>query len=154
MNRMPAPKHSETPVSYADRVGRWAAETAPDLHKQKLGQYMIPAPVAQFMAQMLTPTPAAVQMLDPGAGAGILSCAILEAVTAAVASVEITAKEQARRLTAAPYMQAMLEGAALGLENHLNYIYRSDNTMSIAEAYGLAALLNSRLLDTHFRTFN
>ncbi|MDH7475658.1 MAG: hypothetical protein QHJ74_16890 [Anaerolineae bacterium] len=65
-----------------------------------------------------------------------------------------SAKEQVRRLTAAPYIQAMLDGAALGLENHLNYIYRPDNVMSIAEAYGLAALLNSRLLDTHFRTFN
>ena len=93
MNRVPAPKPRETPVSYADRVGRWAAETAPDLHKQKLGQYMTPAPVAHFMAQMLMPTTATVQMLDPGAGAGILSCAILETVTATVASVEITAYE-------------------------------------------------------------
>lgn len=65
-----------------------------------------------------------------------------------------SAKEQRRRLTAAPYLAGTLGTPWLALENHLNYIYRPGGELSAAEAYGLAALLNSRWLDTYFRTFN
>ena len=65
-----------------------------------------------------------------------------------------SAKEEARRLTAAPYIAAKFALPAVGLENHLNYIYRPDGTLSEDEAWGLAALYNSRLLDTYFRAVN
>jgi adenine-specific DNA-methyltransferase len=65
-----------------------------------------------------------------------------------------SSKEQARRLIAAPFIAGMLPGAYLGLENHLNYIYRPGGALTVEEACGLAALLNSRLLDTYFRSFN
>ncbi len=65
-----------------------------------------------------------------------------------------SSKEQERRLIAAPYMQSAMEGAFIGLENHLNYIYRPGGELSAQETIGLAALLNSRLLDTYFRIFN
>ena len=65
-----------------------------------------------------------------------------------------SAKEEARRLTAAPYIAADFALPAVGLENHLNYIYRPDGTLSEDEAWGLAALYNSRLLDTYFRVVN
>lgn len=95
MNRIPLPQPGETPVGYADRVGRWVAETTPDAHRQQLGQYLTPAPVARFMANMLTPVAAAaVRILDPGAGVGVLSCALLEALVAApVKSATVTAYE-------------------------------------------------------------
>ncbi|MDE0038920.1 MAG: Eco57I restriction-modification methylase domain-containing protein [Gammaproteobacteria bacterium] len=65
-----------------------------------------------------------------------------------------SAKEQTRRLTAAPYLAAEFAAPEVGLENHLNYIHRPGGTLSEDEAWGLAALFNSRLLDTYFRTAN
>lgn len=65
-----------------------------------------------------------------------------------------SAKEEPRRLTAAPFLAADFEVPEVGLENHLNYIYRPGGQLSEDEAWGLAALYNSRLLDTWFRTVN
>ena len=39
-------------------------------------------------------------------------------------------------------------------ENHLNYVHRPGGALSEDEAWGLAALHNSRLLDTWFRAVN
>lgn len=59
-------------------------------------------------------------------------------------------KEDPRRVTAAAYTGG-LPGAVIGLENHLNYIYRPGGAMTPHEAMGLAAYLNSRLVDAHLR---
>src|SRR5258706_9461041 len=61
-----------------------------------------------------------------------------------------SAKEERQRLTAAPYL-AEINTNWIGLENHLNYIYRPKGMLSVEEARGLAALLNSELMDTYFR---
>lgn len=65
-----------------------------------------------------------------------------------------SAKEQKRRLTAAPILAHDMPSPFLGLENHLNYIHRPGGHMTEEEAYGLAVLFNSSLLDTYFRTYN
>jgi adenine-specific DNA-methyltransferase len=62
-----------------------------------------------------------------------------------------SAKEDERRLVAAPYLPRSLEACFIGLENHVNFIYRPRGEMTSAEAIGLAALLNSSLLDAYFR---
>lgn len=59
-------------------------------------------------------------------------------------------KEDERRVTAAAYTGG-LPGPVLGLENHLNYIYRPGGVMTPQEACGLAAFLSSRVVDQHFR---
>jgi adenine-specific DNA-methyltransferase len=64
-----------------------------------------------------------------------------------------SAKEERQRLVAAPYL-GDLDGAVIGLENHLNYIYRPGGRLSEDEARGLAVLLNSSLMDTYFRIFS
>lgn len=63
-----------------------------------------------------------------------------------------SAKEEARRLTAAPYIAERFDVPQIGFENHLNYVHRPGGTLSEDEAWGLAALFNSRLLDAWFRT--
>ena len=65
-----------------------------------------------------------------------------------------SAKEEDRRLTAAPYIAEEFAAPEIGLENHLNYVHRSGGTLSEDEAWGLAALYNSRLLDVYFRAVN
>jgi adenine-specific DNA-methyltransferase len=65
-----------------------------------------------------------------------------------------TSKEQARRLYAAVLRAAQFPHELVGMENHLNYVYRPHGDMTEDEAYGLAALFNSQLLDDYFRTLN
>jgi adenine-specific DNA-methyltransferase len=59
-------------------------------------------------------------------------------------------KEDVRRVTCAPYL-GQLPVAAIGLENHLNYIYRPGGVMTPDEARGLAAFFASSVVDAHFR---
>jgi adenine-specific DNA-methyltransferase len=62
-----------------------------------------------------------------------------------------SAKEEERRLTAAPLLADGWATDEIGLENHLNYIHRPGGELAVHEAHGLAALLNSRILDQFFR---
>jgi adenine-specific DNA-methyltransferase len=65
-----------------------------------------------------------------------------------------SAKEERRRLTAAPLIAGYLGSPRIGLENHLNYVHRPGGTLTVDEAWGLAALYNSSFLDTYFRVVN
>ncbi len=65
-----------------------------------------------------------------------------------------SAKEESRRLTAAPCLAKNLPGTIVGLENHLNYIYRPYGMLTEDEAWGIAALYSSALLDRYFRCIN
>ena len=65
-----------------------------------------------------------------------------------------SAKEDARRLTAAPLIAESISAKMIGLENHLNYVYRPAESLTDDEAWGLAALYSSSLLDAYFRCVN
>jgi len=65
-----------------------------------------------------------------------------------------SAKEEHRRLTASPLLSKTVPSSMIGLENHLNYVYRPGGTLTEDEAWGLAALYNSALLDGYFRCIN
>jgi adenine-specific DNA-methyltransferase len=66
-----------------------------------------------------------------------------------------SSKDDHSRLIASPYFKKWLpEFEKLGIENHLNYIYRPFGILSEHEAVGISAVLNSRLFDIYFRTFN
>ena len=62
-----------------------------------------------------------------------------------------SSKEEGRRLVAAPWFRSASPCSLVGIENHLNYIHRPGAELDEDEALGLAALLNSKLLDTYFR---
>jgi adenine-specific DNA-methyltransferase len=62
-----------------------------------------------------------------------------------------SAKEEHRRLTASPLFKDQLGSKFIGVENHLNYIYRRKGELTKTETLGLAALFNSSLLDKYFR---
>ena len=62
-----------------------------------------------------------------------------------------SAKEEKRRLVAAPLIRGALNTETVGLENHLNYIRGVSRELDDGLAYGLSALLNSSFLDRYFR---
>lgn len=65
-----------------------------------------------------------------------------------------SSKDDKSRLIAAPYFSSTTNKEFIGVENKLNYIYKSKGGFSEEEVIGIAALLNSLVFDTFFRTFN
>jgi adenine-specific DNA-methyltransferase len=65
-----------------------------------------------------------------------------------------TAKEEKKRLVAALYNPIDFPGASIAFENHLNYFHCNGKGLDPALARGLAAYLNSTLVDAFFRLFN
>lgn len=65
-----------------------------------------------------------------------------------------SSKDDNSRLVAAPYFGNSSKYQYVGVENKLNYIYRPKGHLTRNEVMGIAALLNSELFDTYFRTFN
>jgi adenine-specific DNA-methyltransferase len=65
-----------------------------------------------------------------------------------------SAKEEKRRLNASPYLAAEFAAPLVGLENHLNYIHRPEGELTVEEAIGLAALLNSGIMNRYYRVIN
>lgn len=65
-----------------------------------------------------------------------------------------SSKDDKSRLIAAPYFEKNHENKFIGIENRVNYIYRSTGELEENEVFGLAGILNSRLFDTYFRVFS
>jgi adenine-specific DNA-methyltransferase len=65
-----------------------------------------------------------------------------------------TAKEERRRLVAGIVEAKDSYSSYVGLENHLNYVYRPSGELSGVEALGLAALFNSAIVDRYFRSIS
>jgi adenine-specific DNA-methyltransferase len=65
-----------------------------------------------------------------------------------------TAKEERRRVVACIYDSHQIEAPLVGLENHLNYFHIAGRGLPMALAKGLAAFLNSTVVDNYFRQFN
>jgi len=65
-----------------------------------------------------------------------------------------SAKEETRRLIAAPFIGRYYPYEMIGLENHINYIYRPGGMLKQEEAWGLAVLYNSSFYDRYFRGLN
>lgn len=73
---VPPPLPNERPTVYADRLGAWYLTWSKP--NKDLGQFFTPLPVADYMAQVIADRAPIVRVLDPGAGAGILACAVCE----------------------------------------------------------------------------
>ena len=66
-----------------------------------------------------------------------------------------SSKEQRRRLHAGVLLQTDFQRYGyIGIENHLNYIHRPKGTLSEAEAFGIAGILNTTVVDRYFRALN
>jgi len=65
-----------------------------------------------------------------------------------------TAKEEKRRTVVGILRTADFPVKRIAIENHLNYLHRPKEEMTPEELFGLAALLNSALIDCYFRQIN
>ncbi len=65
-----------------------------------------------------------------------------------------SSKDDKSRLVCSPYFASNSDFDRIGIENHLNYVYRPNGELSDEEIWGISALFNSTLFDTYFRTFN
>jgi adenine-specific DNA-methyltransferase len=65
-----------------------------------------------------------------------------------------SSKEQKRRLFASILLKSKFPFQYVGIENHLNYIHKPKDNMSVDEAYGIMALFKSATLDKYFRLLN
>jgi adenine-specific DNA-methyltransferase len=65
-----------------------------------------------------------------------------------------TTKEEPRRVVACIYDPSRITADFVGFENHLDYFHMHGEGLQMDLAKGLAAFLNSTLLDAYFRQFN
>ena len=65
-----------------------------------------------------------------------------------------SSKDDKSRLVCCPYFAADSKYERIGIENHINYVYRPNGELSEEEIWGISALFSSKLFDTYFRTFN
>jgi adenine-specific DNA-methyltransferase len=65
-----------------------------------------------------------------------------------------TAKEERKRIVACIYDSHQIQAPLVGFENHLNYFHVNGRGLPMSLAKGLAAFLNSTVVDTYFRQFN
>ena len=65
-----------------------------------------------------------------------------------------SSKEQKRRLYAGVFLKDDFPHKVVGIENHLNYIYRPKGDLQMDETLGIAAILNSTIIDRFFRALN
>jgi adenine-specific DNA-methyltransferase len=65
-----------------------------------------------------------------------------------------TSKEERRRVVACIYDPQRVQAERVGFENHLNYFHTGSRGLPMDLAKGLAAFLNSTLVDVYFRQFN
>ena len=65
-----------------------------------------------------------------------------------------SSKEEPRRIVAAVYDPDRTHADFVGFENHLNYFHKQGKGMPKLLAKGLAAFLNSTLIDQYFRKFS
>jgi len=63
-------------------------------------------------------------------------------------------KEGKQRINAGIYLRDTFDSDYIGIENHVNYIYKKEGELTINETYGLAALLNSKLYNIYFQVSN
>ncbi|WP_292775523.1 BsuBI/PstI family type II restriction endonuclease [Nostoc sp. NMS9] len=65
-----------------------------------------------------------------------------------------SSKEEKKRVVAVVYDANQINCSWVGFENHLNYFHKNGRGLNLTLARGLAAYLNSSLVDAFFRLFN
>src|ERR1035437_4614730 len=132
----------ESPTAFAQRAGKALSQGSSTGHKKRLGQFLTPSIVANFMASLTSiPLSSCVRIVDPGAGAGILGIALAERLAESgenLQYIEIDAFENDHRFL--PVLKDSLSNLSLWLEQKgitlISRIHSSDFVLSNACALG------------------
>lgn len=73
-------RHAASFAERADEAGRDYASQTDARHKEEFGQFLTPLGIARFMASQSSFRAEHISILDPGAGAGILGAALIDAM--------------------------------------------------------------------------
>jgi len=65
-----------------------------------------------------------------------------------------SSKEEKAKLVALPHIRNNYRYDKIGIENHLNYLYKINGELTEFETYGLSVLYNSFIFDSYFRSLN
>lgn len=65
-----------------------------------------------------------------------------------------SAKEGRKRIDAGVLLKKWINSDHIGIENHVSYIHKPGGSLSEDEAYGLTAILNSKIYDRYFQIIN
>lgn len=128
------PYEDETPVCYADRVGKIYTDIVTATFKKSNGQFFTPIYIAHFMSKQITFASDSISILDPGCGTAILSCAAIEHLIlySQVRTIELVAYETDVNLM--PALQIVLEYVVRWGEKHgasINFhVYNMDFILS------------------------
>lgn len=107
-SQLPQPSGQERPADYADRIGQIFSKVAFPTKRREYGQFFTPITVADFMARLFTLTGSRLRILDPGAGTGILACAVCESLAASGAIREIEVDVYESDLQLVEYLERSL----------------------------------------------
>jgi len=65
-----------------------------------------------------------------------------------------SSKDDNAKLVATPYLEKNFSHNRLGVENHLNYLYKKEGTLEVKEVFGLSVLYNSSIFDAYIRSLS
>lgn len=63
----------------------------------------------------------------------------------------ISSKEEKRRIQIVQYYKSMLDTDKIGIENHINYMYKVNGQLDKLEMIGLYIIFNSIIIDNYFK---
>lgn len=133
-------------TEYAERLSHIYNQNISKTAKKGRGQFFTPSPIAKYMAGLADADKSGVSILDPGAGIGILSVALIEEITRndKIKRIELTCYESDKQVL--PYLQKVLEEAKSFLDEkkiRFSYDIREEDF----------ALSNAGALTTNLTTF-
>ena len=73
-----SPANNEQPSTFADRLGAAYTKTVSQTFKKDNGQFFTPQAIARFMGNLVSANKTQVDILDPGCGTAVLTCALVE----------------------------------------------------------------------------
>lgn len=65
-----------------------------------------------------------------------------------------SSKDDNAKLVATPHLEEYFNHNKLGIENHLNYLYKPEGILDLEEVFGLSVLYNSSIFDAYIRSLS